>query len=55
MNVTGLFANSDIHASELNHYGIQNPARPITLVLAKERSAESVRELFAKGQLPAPI
>ena len=44
-----IFANSDIHASELNHYGIQNPARPITLVLAKERSVESVREaLFAK-------
>src|SRR5690606_5350529 len=34
---------------ELNHYGIQNPLRPITLVLAKERSVESVREaMFAK-------
>lgn len=44
-----LFANSDIHPTELNHYGIQNPLRPITLVLAKERSVESVREaMFAK-------
>lgn len=44
-----IFANSDIHASELNQYGIQNTARPITLVLAKERTVESVREaLFAK-------
>ncbi len=44
-----IFANSDIHPSELNQYGIHNPARPITLVLAKERTVESVREaLFAK-------
>lgn len=44
-----LFANSDIHPSELSQYGIHNPARPITLVLAKERTLESVREaLFAK-------
>jgi hypothetical protein len=44
-----LFANSDIHDSELNTYGIQNPLRPITLVLARERTLESVREaLFAR-------
>lgn len=44
-----IFANSDIHASELNQYGIQNPFRPVTLVLAKERSLESVREaIFAR-------
>lgn len=44
-----IFANSDNHASELNQYGIQNTARPITLVLAKDRTVESVREaLFAK-------
>ena len=44
-----LFANSDIHPSELNQYGIQNPYRPITLVLAKERSVASVREaMFAR-------
>lgn len=44
-----LFANSDIHPSELSQYGIHNPARPITLVLAKDRTLESIREaLFAK-------
>ncbi len=44
-----IFANSDIHPSELQQYGIQNPARPITLVLAKERTVESIREaMFAK-------
>lgn len=44
-----IFANSDIHPSELNQYGIQNPARPITLVLAKDRTVESVREaMFAR-------
>jgi predicted metal-dependent phosphoesterase TrpH len=41
-----LFANSDIHPSELEAYGIQNPLRPITLVLAKERTVESVKEAF---------
>ncbi|MDR0611432.1 MAG: PHP domain-containing protein [Planctomycetaceae bacterium] len=41
-----LFANSDIHPSELEQYGIQNPLRPITLVLAKERTVESVKEAF---------
>ncbi|MDR0714100.1 MAG: hypothetical protein LBF89_07585 [Bacteroidales bacterium] len=41
-----IFANSDIHPSEYDQYGIQNPLRPITLVLAKERSVESVREAF---------
>ena len=41
-----LFANSDIHDSELKSYGIQNPLRPITLVLAKERTLESVKEAF---------
>lgn len=44
-----LFANSDIHPTELEAYGIQSTLRPITLVLAKERSLESVKEaLFAK-------
>jgi hypothetical protein len=41
-----LFANSDIHDSELSTYGIHNPLRPVTLVLAKERTEESVREAF---------
>ena len=44
-----IFANSDIHPSELIQYGFQNPLRPITLVLAKERTVESVREaMFSK-------
>ena len=44
-----IFANSDIHSSELNSYGIHNPNRPITLVLANERTVDSVREaLFAR-------
>ncbi|GHT15123.1 hypothetical protein FACS1894170_12600 [Planctomycetales bacterium] len=41
-----IFANSDIHSSELNTYGLQNPLRPMTLVLAKERTLESVKEAF---------
>ncbi len=44
-----IFANSDIHPSEVNRYGIQNPNRPITLVLAKERTIESIKEaMFAR-------
>lgn len=44
-----LFANSDIHASEINQYGMQNPKRPITLVLAKDKTVESVKEaMFAR-------
>jgi hypothetical protein len=44
-----IFANSDIHPSELDQYGIQNPYRPITLVLAKACTEESVREaMFAR-------
>lgn len=41
-----VIANSDIHDSELNTYGYQNPQRPMTLVLAKERTVESVKEAF---------
>ena len=42
-------ANSDIHPSEWDKYGHQNPFRPMTLVLAHERSHDSVREaLLAK-------
>ncbi len=41
-----IFANSDIHPSEWSQYGHQNPNRPITLVLAKERAEESVKEAF---------
>lgn len=44
-----IFANSDIHESEFNYYGVQNPLRPITLVLAMERTVESIREaMFAR-------
>ena len=41
-----LFANSDIHPSEMHQYGRHNTQRPITLVLAKERTVESVKEAF---------
>jgi predicted metal-dependent phosphoesterase TrpH len=41
-----VFDNSDIHESEVATYGIQNSLRPITLVLAKERSLESIKEAF---------
>ena len=38
--------NSDIHASEWNQYGFQNLQRPMTLILAQERSHDSIREAF---------
>jgi hypothetical protein len=41
-----IFANSDIHPSELNQYGLRNTLRPITLVLAKERTHDSIKEAF---------
>lgn len=41
-----VFANSDIHPSEFEMYGVRNPMRPITLVLAREKTLESVREAF---------
>ena len=44
------FANSDIHESEWDMYGYQSPLRPITLVFAKERTFESVREAFFAGR-----
>ncbi|MCL2742323.1 MAG: hypothetical protein FWE67_00560 [Planctomycetaceae bacterium] len=39
-------ANSDIHASEWNTYGYQNLQRPMTLIFAKDRSHDSVKEAF---------
>jgi len=42
----GLIASSDIHSTELQMYGLQNPRRPITLILAEERTEESMREAF---------
>jgi hypothetical protein len=41
-----LFANSDVHDTEQRTYGIQNPLRPMNLILAKIRTQESVREAF---------
>ncbi|MDR1859585.1 MAG: hypothetical protein LBR06_01510 [Bacteroidales bacterium] len=44
-----LFANSDIHESELSLYGLHSLQRPITLVLAKERTLDSIKEaMFAR-------
>ncbi|MCL2005956.1 MAG: twin-arginine translocation signal domain-containing protein [Planctomycetaceae bacterium] len=42
----GILAVSDIHQPELQMYGLQNPHRPITLVLAEERTEASIREAF---------
>lgn len=41
-----VFANSDIHQSEWNTYGHQNPLRPMTLILARERTHDAVKEAF---------
>ena len=41
-----ILADSDIHATELETYGPRNPRRPITLVLAREKTLESLREAF---------
>ena len=41
-----MLANSDIHGTEWNTFGHQNPLRPITLILAEERTHDSVREAF---------
>ena len=37
---------TDIHQSDWNTYGLQNLLRPMTLMFAKDRSYESVREAF---------
>ena len=41
-----MICNSDVHTSEWNHYGYQNPLRPMTLILAKERTHDSIKEAF---------
>ncbi|MCL2745183.1 MAG: PHP domain-containing protein [Planctomycetaceae bacterium] len=41
-----LFANSDIHASEFDQYGFHNLLRPINLILAKEKTHDSIKEAF---------
>jgi len=42
---------TDIHQSDWNTYGNQNPLRPMSLVLAKERSHDSVKEAFFAGRI----
>jgi len=42
---------TDIHQSDWNTYGHQNPMRPMTLILAKERTHDSVKEAFFAGRL----
>ena len=37
---------TDIHQSDWNTYGHQNPLRPMSLIFAKDRSHDSVREAF---------
>ncbi len=41
-----VFANSDIHPSEFQMYGVRNPLRPMNLILAKEKTPESIKEAF---------
>lgn len=50
----GLFisANTDIHATIANEYGLYGYRRPMTLILAKDKSLESIKEaLLAKRTL----
>jgi len=42
---------TDIHQSDWNTYGNQNPLRPMSLILAKDRSYESVKEAFFAGRI----
>ena len=39
-------SNTDIHGTDWAVYGHQNPFRPMTLLLAKERSHDSIKEAF---------
>ena len=41
---------TDIHQSDWNTYGDQNPLRPMSLVLAKERNHDSLKEAFFAGR-----
>jgi len=41
-----IFANSDLHRSEFDSYGPRNTKRPITLIFAKERTHDSIKEAF---------
>jgi len=44
-------AITDIHGSDWAIYGHQNPLRPMTLILVKERTYDSVREAFFAKRL----
>ncbi len=51
-NNLAFMANTDIHGLINTDYGAGNKIRPMTLVLAKERSVESIKEaLFAKRSI----
>ena len=41
-----VFANSDIHPTEFDQYGVRNPLRPLNLILAKEKTYDSIKEAF---------
>ena len=41
-----VLACSDIHPSEYQQYGVQNPRRPMTLILTEDRTEEAIREAF---------
>lgn len=49
---TGLtvMGNSDIHYTIANTYGLERMARPMTLVFAKERTAEGIKEALFAGR-----
>ena len=49
---TGLtvMGNSDIHYTVANTYGLEKMARPMTLVFAKERTAEGIKEALFAGR-----
>jgi len=42
----GLVTVSDAHSSDLQQYGVNNLRRPITLILAEDRTEASIREAF---------
>ncbi len=51
-NNLAFMANTDIHGLINSDYGVKNKIRPMTLVLAKERNIESIKEaLFAKRSI----
>ena len=42
----GLVTVSDIHSTEYQMYGVQNLRRPMTLILAEDRTESAIREAF---------